>query len=189
MSVEAEAAKPEADPKGERVRRLSRAVARIKTRGGLLEAPRLLMWGGSILMSLGLGLIGVAWYGAAHTPYLFEQVPYMISGGLLGLGLAFVGGFMYFAFWLTRLLQDSRIQAARQAAALEQISLLLAGRAETRGKASEVSGSNGEYVVTKRGSMFHRPDCAVVAGRKDLRRVSSVSKLEPCKVCDPLGSP
>ncbi|MGH2686526.1 MAG: hypothetical protein ACRDJP_13765, partial [Actinomycetota bacterium] len=169
--------------------RLSRAVAGIKARAGKLEAPRLLLWAGAILIPLGLGLIGVAWYGAAHTPFLFEQIPYMISGGLLGLGLAFVGGFLYFAFWLTRLLQDTRAQGARQAEALEQIRTLLADGMWARGAGSEVSGSNGEYVVTQKGSMFHRADCRLVAGRKDLRRVSSVSDLEPCKVCDPLAIP
>ena len=185
MSVEA--AKPEAQPKEERVQRLSKAVAGIKARAGRLEAPRILMWGGSILMTLGLGLIGVAWYGAAHTPFIFEQIPYMISGGLLGLGLAFVGGFLYFAFWLTRLLQDSRVHASRQAEALDQIKLLLAGGAG--GNGSELAGSNGEFVVTQKGSMFHLADCRLVAGRTDVRRVSSVSDLQPCKVCDPLGIP
>ena len=188
MSVEA--TKPETtQPKEDRVQRLSKAVAGIKARAGRLEAPRLLMWGGSILMTLGLGLIGVAWYGAAHTPFIFEQIPYMISGGLLGLGLAFVGGFLYFAFWLTRLLQDSRAQASRQAQALEQITTLLAHGGRVGENGSDVAGSNGQYVVTQKGSMFHTADCTVVAGRKDLRRVSSVSDLEPCKVCDPLGIP
>ena len=37
-----------------------------------------------IIAPLGLVLVLVGWYGAARTPNLFEQVPYMISGGILG---------------------------------------------------------------------------------------------------------
>jgi hypothetical protein len=47
---------------------------------------------------------------------------------------------------------------------------------------------NGEYVTTEKGTMFHRPDCTVVADRTDLRRVSADTKLRPCKICDPLGA-
>ena len=34
-------------------------------------------------MPLGVVFVLLAWYGAAHTTRVFEQIPYMISGGLL----------------------------------------------------------------------------------------------------------
>ena len=176
-------AKP-TEPKNDRVRRLSGAVSKIRARAGRIDAPRFLMWGGSILMTLGLGLIGVAWYGAAHTPFLFVQIPYMISGGLLGLGLSFVGGFLYFAYWLTMLLREHRAQSSRLANKLEAIRVLLA---KEEGAGAPAASSNGDYVITATGNMFHRPDCAVVADRTDLRRVSEDPNLRPCKICDPLG--
>ena len=168
--------------KEERVTRLSGAVARTKARAGLIDAPRLLMLGGAVLMPLGLALIGVAWYGAAHTPFLFEQVPYLISGGLLGLGVSIVGGFLYFAYWITALIRDQRVQSRRLASALERIA------AGNEGVNESSASPNGEYVTTEKGTMFHRPDCTVVADRTDLRPVTADTKLRPCKICDPLGA-
>jgi hypothetical protein len=42
---------------------------------------------------------------------LFEQVPYLISGGLFGLGLTFCGALTFFSSWLARLVQLQRQQA------------------------------------------------------------------------------
>jgi len=66
---------------------------------------------GGFLMPLGLAVIGIGWYGAAHTGYVFEQIPYLISGGLLGLGLTFCGALIFFSSWLARLVELQRQQA------------------------------------------------------------------------------
>jgi hypothetical protein len=63
---------------------------------------------GGILLPLGFLVILVGWMGASRTPLLFEQVPYLLSGGVLGLGLVFAGGFIYFAYWQTLLVRESR---------------------------------------------------------------------------------
>jgi hypothetical protein len=165
-------------------------VAKIKARAARIDLPRALMVGGAVAIVLGFGLILLAWYGAAHTPFLFEQVPYMISGGLLGLGLVFLGAFLYFAFWLSRLILENRTQSKRTADLLDKIHGLLASGA-VFGAAAEAGApgsTNGEFVVTEKGTLFHRRDCMAVAGREDLRQVSAESGLEPCKVCDPLGT-
>ena len=47
-------------------------------------------------------------------------------------------------------------------------------------------------VATKTGSMFHRPECPVVAGRPDdeLRKVElPAAGMSPCKLCSPLEAP
>ena len=61
-----------------------------------------LFWAGAILLPLGLVVIVLGWYGAANTPYQYDQLSYLVSGGLLGLGLTFTGGFLYFGAWLAR---------------------------------------------------------------------------------------
>jgi hypothetical protein len=66
---------------------------------------------GGFLMPLGLTVIGIGWYGTAHTGYVFEQLPYLISGGLFGLGLTFCGALIFFSAWLARLVQLQREQA------------------------------------------------------------------------------
>ena len=69
-------------------------MIRLPARAGKGSLDGVLGVASAVLLPLGLALIVLGWYGAAHTPYLFEQVPYLISGGLLGLGLAVVGGFV-----------------------------------------------------------------------------------------------
>ena len=140
----------------------------------------------AVLLPLGLLVILLGWYGAAHTPYLFEQVPYMISGGLLGLGMVTGAGLLYFGGWV------AKSAAAQQRAAEETLDLLreirdglgVAPRPATRAANGHVT-----FVATARGSMWHRPDCAVVAGRKDLHEVGPDGDgLQPCSLCDPLSA-
>lgn len=138
----------------------------------------------AVLLPLGLLVILLGWYGAAHTPYLFEQVPYMISGGLVGLALVTGAGLLYFGSWV------ARSAGAQQRAAEETLSLLREIR-DGLGGARSAATANGHtgFVATARGSMWHRPDCAVVAGREDLREVGPDGDgLKPCALCDPLSA-
>jgi hypothetical protein len=63
---------------------------------------------GAVLMPLGILAIGLGWYGVAHSHYIYDQNTYLISGGLLGLGLVFLGGFLYFGAWLARMSGEQR---------------------------------------------------------------------------------
>jgi hypothetical protein len=181
------------DQKGsseQRTAALKQAVSKLRIRRFSLPMERWLMVMGGALMVAGLGAIVLGWYGAAHTPYGFEQLPYLISGGLLGLALAVLGGLLYFAYWLTRQLQESRQQSDATAAALAGIAELLAGGSNgSRPRGGNGAAAKGEFVATATGTMLHRPDCAVVTGKSGLRTVSADDPgLQPCKLCDPLGT-
>ena len=63
---------------------------------------------GAVLMPLGIIAIALGWYGVAHSHYIYDQNTYLISGGLLGLGLVFLGGFLYFGAWLARMSGEQR---------------------------------------------------------------------------------
>lgn len=76
---------------------------------------------GSILMPAGLVAIVLGWYGAAHTPYVFEQLAYLISGGLFGLGMLGAGGFLFFGSWLARLAHQQRMETELLAFGLSQM--------------------------------------------------------------------
>lgn len=73
-------------------------------------------------LGLGLIVIGLGWYGVSHTPYAYDQMSYLVSGGVLGLGITFVGGFLCFGSWLARIAADQK-EAQRQ---LSDTLLLLA---------------------------------------------------------------
>lgn len=173
-----------------RLDRLGDAVGNLK--GGLrIDGDRIQLIAGGVLAVLGLVAIVLGWYGASHTGFGFEQTPYLISGGLLGLALVFLGGFVYFSYWVTRLVRDSRAQSERASQVLDQIAETLNGAAlGDGGRSSRGRSTRGgaTFVATRNGSQFHRPDCPVVAGRQGTRRVSGTAKgMTPCRICDPLG--
>jgi hypothetical protein len=84
-------------------------------------SERLLLVLGGIIAPLGIVVVVLGWWGASQTPYDFEQVPYLISGLGIGLGLVFLGGFFYFAHWITQLVKEQREQSAAILAALHRL--------------------------------------------------------------------
>jgi hypothetical protein len=166
-----------ADTKAERASLPERLTA-LRRRTGFVVTERTLLTVGSILMPLGLVLVLLGWYGAAHTTRVFEQIPYMISGGLLGVVCMIAGGFCYFGFFLARLLATSR----------EMLDALL--RLEERLEATPQSTRLPvvRLVATRNGTMYHRPDCAAVADRApaELRTVRATEGLTPCRMCIPV---
>lgn len=175
---------------------LREAVTGLRTRTGGGDFERWLLIAGAVLVPLGIVAIVLGWRGASQTPYEFEQTPYLISGGLLGVGFVALGGFLYFGYWLTRMVREQRSQADRVADALERIEALLGGGTTGNGSVRAVrsrpsarSRSAGGFVATPGGTMFHRPGCVVVEGKTGLRSVTGKEKgYAPCGICDPLAA-
>ena len=156
-------------------------MANLRTRQQI-PMERWLFIAGAVMLPLGVAFILLAWYGAAHKPLIIQQFPYLISGGVLGLGLMFAGGFLYFGYWVVRLVQENRRHTEQLLDAL--------GRLEGRlgEEPSATPTGNGTLVATATGTMLHRPDCPVVVGRQGLRKVKANAKgFQPCKICEPLG--
>ena len=172
--------------------RFADGVRTLRVGGASLRMEeRLLMVVGGVVAPLGLVVVLLGWWGAAHSPYVFEQLPYLISGGLLGLGLIFLGSFFYFAHWMTQLVKEHRTQSAAIVEALERLQEEVGQRAPTVTHAVSSNGTHGgavALVATERGSMAHRADCIVVAGKDGLRQVSPSEGLAPCKLCDPYAT-
>ena len=174
-----------------RLERLRSGMASVRSRGNRMPVERVLALIGAALVGIGIPLIILGWYGAAHTPYTFEQIPYMISGGLLGLALTVLGGLFYFAYWMTRQVHETRRQSDQTEQVFRRMESMMSSNGHGTAPAISSSSPAAEtaiFVTTSRGSMFHRPDCVVVKGRTDIRRVTGDEKnLKPCKICDPLG--
>lgn len=168
---------------------------------------------GAVLLPGGLIVIGLGWYGVANTPYEYNQNAYIVSGGILGLGITFAGGFLYFGSWLARIAADQRESADK----LSETLLLLAdaaaqGRLAT-GEATSVEApavapsvsaatsatatitrpaptparakdAGATLVVAGRGKTVHRSDCDLIAGREDLKPAGAdTTDLIPCRLC------
>jgi hypothetical protein len=169
-----------------RQERLASRVVGLRGRRGLSSDRWMLLVGG-LLLPLGIVFVLLGWWGASHTVFVFEQVPYLLSGGVLGLALVISGGFVYFAYWLTLMVRESRLGRAELTAALERVERLLEDGVAPR-TARTAGAPAGRLVATRAGTMLHRPDCVAVDGKSDLREVSADAPgLTPCKLCDPLG--
>jgi hypothetical protein len=149
---------------------------------------------GAVLMPLGLVVILIAWYGAAHASHVQQQIPYMVSGAFIGLGLMIVGGLLYWAHWLYRVYDQAdlhhqdllRQQDEHMRALIEAVTGAQAnGNGTRRAPAAKASS----FVATGSGTNYHRPDCPVVSrSRRNVRTVSTrdVERMQPCRICDPL---
>lgn len=167
--------------------RLLSAARRLARRPTGSQVERTLLIVGAVSVPLGLVFILLGYWGAAHASRVIQQIPYELSGGVLGLALVFGGGFAYFGYWLSRIQRDERRLADRvehQTAvvveALGRIEVLLGGAGQSE------NGSRGVGLVrTPGGSLVHEPTCSVVAGRDDLVAVKPGADLAPCKICGP----
>ena len=78
------------------------------SRGGFLRRPEFLLWLSATLMLFGIAAILLGWAGASRSILMEEQVPYLISGGLLGLALSFIGAVTLLAQWVLVLVREQR---------------------------------------------------------------------------------
>lgn len=141
---------------------------------------------GSILVPAGIVSILLGWYGAARTPYTFEQIPYVISGGLLGVALVIGGGLLFFGSWVARLEQGNDTDALL--ASVERLREELA-RGSASGRSPTTNGTRPQLVATPTGTMLHRLECSVVASRTQDQLVTVAADsdgYQPCKLCGPL---
>ncbi len=84
--------------------RFSEAVSKLTARAQSGDLLKLLVLPGAIALVAGFVMMFLGWYGASHTAREIEQLPYLISGGLIGLGLVFVGGLLLAtALWASQL--------------------------------------------------------------------------------------
>lgn len=99
-------------PQDVRDERLDAGAASLAAGRGasVLLHGRVLVVVAGALMSGGIVAILLGWLGASRSILVSEQVPYLISGGLLGLALATIGALTYFTHWLAVLVRDGRQQ-------------------------------------------------------------------------------
>jgi hypothetical protein len=169
------------------VSELRTAVSRIRV-SSLRWSDSWLLIAGSVLLPLGIGLILLGWYGSAQTTLDWEQTPYLISGGILGLGLLGVGTAMYFSYWMTRLVRNTEAAAQRDRDHQQKVEALLTEIARASADNTQRAGGRGgraeELVTTPGGTMLHRIDCVAMRGQEVVRPRSKAG-LELCGICRP----
>jgi hypothetical protein len=149
---------------------------------------------GWVLAAAGAIALLVGWYGVSGESLTAKQLPYLVSAGLTGIALFIMAG----VFLAT---DDVRRQFARIAELERKVddlySLFVADLAPTAATAAPAAvqtpqtrrGAATDVVALPAGSSYHRPDCALVAGKSAVVAVDpdAISRrgLRPCRVCDP----
>jgi hypothetical protein len=133
-------------------------------------------------IAIGILIIGLAWNGAAGVDFVQGQVPYLLSGGFLGLALVVFGAALV-------VVQSNRRDRSLIEAQLRELNTAIARLANAVGGATgATNGRPGEERVIIGSSSYHRPDCRLVAD-KDLPsttlEAALAENLEPCRVCTP----
>src|SRR4051812_14305109 len=144
---------------------------------------------GLLCVAIGILLIGLGWNGAAGVDFPQGQIPYLLSGGALGLALVVLGATLI-------VVQTMRRDRARLEAQLAELNHAVARLANAVGEAAATNGQaplamSGDETVLVGDTSFHSPDCRLVTGLG--LQVSTVTAaqaegLDPCRVCRPAGS-
>lgn len=127
------------------------------------------------LLAAGVIIIMLGWYGSAHTNIITEQIPYLISGGLLGLGLIILAGILAASASAGRENEELRREITR---ALQQ-----APRATA---AFATAAANGHAVfLVPGGRSYHEAGCPILEGKDGVSEVQPAQALAfaPCKLC------
>ena len=141
---------------------------------------------GAVLMPLGIIAIVLGWYGVAHTKYQYNQLPYVVSGGLLGLGLVFLGGFLYFGAWLAKVANEQRESSRQLADTILVLADLVSRQSGPAGTEATLADPGAVPVLAGSGSTVQRRDCALIAHRDDLHVLTGrEADLGVCRVCRP----
>ncbi|MEX2554817.1 MAG: hypothetical protein WEB06_04205 [Actinomycetota bacterium] len=153
--------------------------SRADTATFLRENARILLALG--LLALGVVLVLLGWYGAANTNILTEQIPYLISGGLLGMALIIVAGIVGSSASLSR---ENREMHADLTNVIGSAS---AGPLRSVPSPRRAANDAGVHLVPG-GHSYHQPGCPIVEGKQgtELPLDEAIGAgYTTCKLCGP----
>lgn len=121
-----------ATPVPTRLQRLAAVVDRARPGRSSRNVRKWLEWIGMALVAFGFVCILLGWYGAANSPYLYEEIPYVISGGLLGVALVIGGGVLVRSAWTMRQIEEERRNALAIVRSVDRLERILRSLDEAR---------------------------------------------------------
>ncbi|MEU9230469.1 hypothetical protein AB0D40_39840 [Streptomyces massasporeus] len=141
------------------------------------------LWAGWAALAAGAVLCVVGWYGVSGERYAERQLPYLASCTIPGAALIIAGAVL--------LARGRESIAARR---VEELYGLLvedapAGPEETGRGALAPLAVSGDLLMVPGGTLWHRADCPLVAGKAEAVPVDSKlvagGELDPCPICEP----
>jgi len=129
---------------------------------------------------LGVVILLLGWQGAANTTVLQYQLPYIISGGILGGSLIVLGGIYQVGYALWWQLQRNagglgayRVPDATQPALLTAVP-------------DDLPAEPATVLAVTGGSSYHVEGCRAAAGKPARRLTPAAARgegLRPCRIC------
>ncbi|MFI7501968.1 hypothetical protein ACIBVL_26505 [Streptomyces sp. NPDC049687] len=150
-------------------------------RTGRLRTVHPVLWAGWAALAAGAVLCVVGWYGVSGERFAERQLPYLASCTVPGAALIVAGAV---------LLTHGRAHAA--SARVEELYGLLVAAAEPPEAEEPVAAPvavSGELRMVPGGTLWHRADCPLVAGKPEAVPVDGTllagGELAPCPICEP----
>ena len=138
---------------------------------------------GLILAAIGLLAIGVGWNGAAGQLTLLGQIPYILSGGLIGVSLVILGAAML-------VVQGAREDRARLETKLDLLAdAMMSGGGAAAPRLGGPAPQDASGLLVAGSASYHVPGCRLVDGREETSYLTPAearaTDLKPCRVCQP----
>jgi hypothetical protein len=152
---------------------------------GRLRTVHPVLWAGWAALAAGAVLCVIGWYGVSGERFAERQLPYLASCTVPGAALIVAGAV---------LLTQGR--GALAAARVEELYGLLvaAGSAdaeESGPAAARPLAVSGDLLMVPGGTLWHRADCPLVAGKAEAvpvdTKLMASGELRPCPICEPAG--
>ena len=150
------------------------------------------VWGW-LLVGAGLLLVLFGYLGISREALVAKQLPYLISGGILGLALVGFGAMLVGTEDLKR--TQERIDHLEDLVA--DLHTVLLSRADAppisaNGESAQpASGSKSAatLMALPGGQSYHRADCSMIEGKREAKPITAgVARrqgLKPCRLCEP----
>jgi hypothetical protein len=149
---------------------------------------------GWIMLGIGGLLVLMGYLGISREALVAKQLPYLISGGILGLAFVGFGTMLIGTEDLKR--THERIDHLEDLVADLHAALLsrpdapaLSANGDSAAQASTGATSSVQLMALPGGQSYHRADCSMIEGKREARSVTaSVARrqgLKPCRLCEP----
>jgi hypothetical protein len=142
---------------------------------------------GWLLALAGAIALFVGWLDISGEALTAKQLPYLVSAGLTGLALFIMAG----VFLATDDIRRQFRQIDELQRKVDDLYALFAAdiAAGETGRATVGATDGASYAAVPSGSSYHRPDCALVAGKREVATVDAAAirdrGLTPCRICSP----
>jgi hypothetical protein len=150
---------------------------------------------GYVLVAAGLLALLLGWYGVSGESIVAKQLPYIASGGLLGVALVVLGA----RFMMIQDLRRDSNRLDRLETMVNELHAALLARPDAPGRSlrdftvDSESTSNGHattFYVLPGGQSFHLEACPMLEGKDRASRIRPQTAarrgLVPCPLCEPV---